>query len=72
MWVIGCHVPVDKKSIKLLKKKKKLLPWGVMPITDWELHSSSTLVPENNRFPLLYEPLILPEEASPPVNGSFL
>ena len=54
MWVIGCHVPYVKLLIKLLKIKKKLLPWAVMPFTDWELHSSSTLGPENNRFPLLY------------------
>ena len=34
MWVTGCHVPYNKTSIKLLKTKKKLLPWGVMPFTD--------------------------------------
>ena len=34
MWVTGSHVPIDKKSIKLLKIKKELLPWGVMPFTD--------------------------------------
>ena len=54
------------------KIKLELLPWGVMPFTDWELHLSITLGQENNRFPLFFEPQILLEEASPPVNGSFL
>ena len=34
MWVTGCIVPYVKLLIKLLKIKKKLLPWGVMPFTD--------------------------------------
>ena len=34
MWVTGSHVPYGKISIKPLKNKKELTPWGVMPFTD--------------------------------------
>ena len=30
MWVTGSHVPYGKISIKPLKNKKELSPWGVM------------------------------------------
>ena len=72
MWVTGCHVPYGKISIKLLKNKKKLLPWDVMPLNDKELHLSITSGQENNGFLLLFEPLFSLEEASSPFSGSFL
>ena len=43
-----------------------------MPLNDKDLHPSSTLGQENNGFPLLSEPLLLPEEASPPFSDQIL
>ena len=54
MWVTGSHVPYGKISIKPLKNKKELSPWGVMRLNDKDLTSSTTSGQENNAFQLCF------------------